>query len=216
VSDIQPLAYWQDYLQHGFFPFYLEGRDTYKQRLENVINLVLDVDIPQCTQIDLKYIPRIKKLLYMIAVSAPMKPNISKLSAAIEVSRQTISQYLEYLKQAALINLIRSDKRGHGMLTKPEKILLHNANLAHTIALENSHTGTMRETFFVNQVSPFHDVKIPESGDFVLDAHWTFEVGGRAKTGRQLRKIKKAYIAADDIETGHDRQIPLWLFGFLS
>ncbi len=129
----------------------------------------METDLPQCKSIDLKYIPKLKKLLYMIAISAPMKPNISKLSVAIEVSRQTVSQYLDYLKHAALINLVRSAKRGHGLLTKPEKVLLHNTNLAHTIARENWHTGTIRETFFVNQVAQQHDVQAPEKGDFLLD-----------------------------------------------
>ena len=216
VSRVQPLAYFEDYLKFGYYPFYLEGTDTYGQRLQNVTNLVMEVDLPQCMSIDLKYISRLKKLLYMIAVSAPMKPNISKLSAAIEVSRQTISQYLDYLKHAALVNLVRSAKRGHGLLTKPEKVLLHNTNLAYTIAEENWHTGTIRETFFVNQISQHHDILAPDRGDFLVDETWTIEVGGQNKDHRQIAGIDNAYIAADDIETGQDQRVPLWLFGFLA
>jgi predicted AAA+ superfamily ATPase len=216
VAQVQPLAHFERYLQIGHYPFYLEGVSTYSQRLQNITNLILEVDLPQCHNIGLKYIPRLKKLLYMVAISAPMKPNISKLSAAIEVSRQTVSLYLDYLQQAKLIHLIRSVKRGHGLLTKPEKVLLHNTNLAYTLAKESWHLGNVREVFFVNQVSQAHDIQAPERGDFLIDDQWTIEIGGKNKDTSQIAALENAFIAADDIETGHGNKIPLWLFGFLA
>jgi len=101
-------------------------------------------------------------------------------------------------------------------LTKPEKVLLHNTNLAYTIAQENWHTGTIRETFFVNQISQHHDILAPDRGDFLADETWTIEVGGQNKDHCQIAGIDNAYIAADDIETGQDQRVPLWLFGFLA
>ncbi|MFC1652178.1 ATP-binding protein [Planctomycetota bacterium] len=216
AAKVQPLAHFERYLQIGHYPFYLEGVSTYSQRLQNITNLILEVDLPQCHNIGLKYIPRLKKLLYLIAISAPMKPNISKLSTAIEVSRQTVSLYLDYLQQVKLIRLIRSVKRGHGLLTKPEKVLLHNTNLAHTLAKESWHPGNVREIFFVNQVSQTHDIQAPERGDFLIDDKWTIEVGGKNKDSSQITGLENAFIAADDIETGYGNKIPLWLFGFLA
>lgn len=216
VKKVRPLAHFADYLQHGYYPFYLEGIDTYDQRLTNVINLILEVDLPQCQNIDLKYISKLKKLLYLVAISAPMKPNVSKLSASIEVSRQTVGLYLDYLQRAELIHQIRCAKRGHGLLTKPEKILLHNTNLAHVIARQNWHPGNVRETFFVNQVASHAKIEAADQGDFLLDDTWIFEVGGKNKDTHQITGQDNAYIAADDIETGSGKKIPLWLFGFLA
>jgi len=216
VSQIQPLAYFDCYLRVGYYPFYLETAASYRQRLQSVTNLVLEVDLPQCMNVESRSIARLKKLLYMIAISAPMKPNISKLSAAVEVSRQTISTYLDYLQHAALINLVRSAKRGHGQLTKPEKVLLHNTNLAYALAKEQWHPGSVRETFFVNQVADHHTLQVPRRGDFLVDDTWIFEVGGRNKDTSQITGLANAYIAADDIETGNSHKIPLWLFGFLA
>jgi predicted AAA+ superfamily ATPase len=216
TSKLQPLPFFETYSKTGYYPYYLEGVETYAQRLMSVTNQVLETDLPQCKKIDLRSIPKLKKLLYMIAVSAPMKPNISKLSSAIEVSRQTVNLYLEYLQQACLINLLRTPKRGYGQLTKPEKILLANTNLTHAIAKKNWHIGNNRETFFVNQASVTHEVQAAVQGDFLVDQKWTIEVGGRNKDTSQISGIENAFIAADNIETGHGRKIPLWLFGFLS
>jgi len=215
IAKLQPLALFEAYLKTGYYPYYLEGLENYPQRLNSVTNQVLETDLPQCKNIDLRSVPKLKKLLYMIAVSAPMKPNVSKLSSAIEVSRQTVNLYLDYLQQACLINLLRTPKRGYGQLTKPEKVLLANTNLTHAIAKENWHIGNNRETFFVNQTSAIHQVQAAVQGDFLIDDKWTIEVGGKNKDTQQITGLDNAHIAADDIETGHDRKIPLWLFGFL-
>lgn len=216
VSQLQPLAYFDKYLQVGHYPFFLEGVESYGQRLRNIINIILEVDLPQCHNISLKFIPKLKKLLYLVAISAPMKPNISKLSSAIEVSRQTVTLYLEYLQRAHLIHMARSVKRGHGLLAKPERIWLHNSNLAFALAKESWHPGHIRECFFMNQVAPYHDIQALEQGDFLIDNKWTIEVGGKNKDGSQIAGQENAFIAADDIETGRGNKIPLWLFGFLA
>jgi len=214
-SRFKPLVQFSNYLQYGYYPFYKEGVAAYPLKLMNVINLTLESDLPLLKNIDPKYIPRLKKLLYLIAISAPMQPNISKLSQMIEISRNTVQIYLDYLCEARLINLSRSAKSGYAILAKPEKVYLHNTNLAYVISKDRPDQGNLRETFFFNQVGVNHEIHSPISGDFIVDDKYTFEIGGKSKKTKQLKGIEQSYVIADDIEFGYENKIPLWLFGFL-
>lgn len=215
TKEIKPLAYFYDYLKYGFYPYYLQGTGTYPQKLLNTINVVLETDIPLYNNVDLKYIPKLRQLLYMFAISVPFEPNISRLSSILEISRNTIMIYLEYLQNAKLINLLGYAGKGYQLISKPVKIYLNNTNLMYAIAPENVNIGSLRETFFYNQLNSIHKVESSVKGDFLVDGKYIFEVGGKNKTYTQIKDLKEAYIAADMIEHGSGNKIPLWLFGFL-
>ena len=181
------------------------------------------MDLPYISGIEIRQIAKIKKLLYMLAVTLPFAPNIVKLSEATEISRPKLYEYLEHLQDAKLLNLLRQRGRGYAILTKPDKIYLENGNLMHAIA-EEMNAGTLRELFFVNQLrNAFSNhpalvdatVELTDRGDFWVKSAFTFEIGGKTKTYDQLKGINESYIAADDIETGFGNTIPHWLFGFL-
>lgn len=215
-SKIKPLAYFSDYLRYGYYPFYLQGLQTYHRKLSSIISLTIETDIPFLLNMDVKYINKLKRFLYIIGKSVPFKPNMTKLAESIEMTRQTATVYLNYLKEAEIINLLYPKGHGYSTLIKPEKVYLSHPNLNFSIASENTDTGNLRESFFFNQVSATHTIEAAENGDFFVNDKYTFEVGGKSKTARQIKGIKNAYVVADDIEKGIDRKIPLWLFGFLT
>jgi predicted AAA+ superfamily ATPase len=215
ISQIKPLQYFNDYLKFGYYPFYKESPKLYHQRLEEVLNMILEIELPLMRSVDIAYIVKIKQMLQIIAESVPFIPNVSKLSEKIGINRITFLTYLHYLKEVKVLNSIFKDAGGISKLQKPDKLFLENTNLAFALAPENANKGNLRETFFVNQLSYSHIIEFPEQGDFFLDNKYTVEVGGQDKTQHQLKGLKDAFIAADDIEFGNGNRIPLWLFGFL-
>ena len=215
LAVVKPIPAFRNYLTYGYYPFFAENRVSYPQRLTTVVNLILETDLPAIQKVDYMTINKLKKLLYIIATAAPFKPNITKLSERIATSRDATLRYLDYLKRAHVINLLRNDTEGISYLTKPEKIFLNNTNLMYALASERVETGNLRETFFYNQLYQAHAVSFEKAGDFVIDKKYTFEVGGRNKSYAQLKGVEQAYVVADDIEVGFKNKIPLWLFGFL-
>lgn len=221
--EIKPLKEFRDYLQIGYYPFFLEGEALYKFKLREVINHILEVDLPFVNRIEPRQISKIKKLLYLLATGVPFVPNIAKLAVATDISRPRLYEYLEKLQDAKLLNLVRSQGRGYEVLTKPEKILLENSNLMVAIA-DEVNTGALRELFFVNQLRNAHSIHSPllestvelaGSGDFLVNGRHTFEIGGKKKGFKQIGTAADAFVAADDIEVGFKNKIPLWMFGFL-
>ena len=221
--DFKPLKELRDYLQHGYYPFFLEGTGLYKFKLREVINQILEVDLPLVSRIEPRQIAKIKKLLYLLATSVPLVPNLAKLAEATEISRPRLYEYLEKLQDAKLLNLVRSQGRGYEVLSKPDKILLDNSNLMFAIANEVN-TGTLRELFFVNQLHNAHSlhpqlldntVELASSGDFLVNGLHSFEIGGKKKGFKQIAGLADAYVVADDLEVGFRNKLPLWLFGFL-
>lgn len=221
--EIKPLKVFRDYLQTGYYPFYLEGEALYTFKVREVINHILEVDLPFVSRIEPRQISKIKKLLYLLATSVPFVPNISKLAEATDISRPRLYEYLENLQDAKLLNLVRSQGRGYAVLTKPEKILLENGNLMYAIA-DGVNIGALRELFFVNQLRNAHSihpqllestVELAGSGDFIVNGRHTFEIGGKKKGFKQISGVPEAFVVADDIEVGFKNKIPLWLFGFL-
>lgn len=215
VSKVKPLAYFDNYLKYGYYPFYLESTTTYHRKLLNTINLMLEVDLPGLRHVEVKYIHKLKKLLYLLSQSVPFQPNVSQLAADIEASRNTVMLYLNYLEESKLLNLLRSKASADAMLAKPEKVYLHHPNLLHAIGSVALNKGTERETFFYNQINNVYKVNYTAYGDFLVADKYTFEVGGKTKGKKQIKTIKNSYIAADMLEYGFDNKIPLWLFGFL-
>jgi len=215
LSKIKPLQFFNDYLQHGYYPFFTEGLTRFSYRLEEIVNLILEVELPLLRNVDPAYVPKIKQLLQIVAEAVPFIPNIGNLSKRIEIHRNTLLSYLYYLRETRLTNHLQKDISGINRLQKPEKIYLENTNLAYTLAENNTDIGNMRETFFLNQLSHNHTVEYPNSGDFWVDNKFLFEIGGKSKSGKQIKNANNAYIAADNIEYGFDKKIPLWLFGML-
>jgi predicted AAA+ superfamily ATPase len=212
---IKPIKKFSEYIETGYFPFFLEGKENYKSKLREVINQVLESDLPFAAKIDYSNIHKMKQLLYIISESAPFKPNIEKLSERTGMSRNTLKDYLHHMSDALLINLLYKDSKGISRLTKPEKIYLHHPNLMTAITGDGVNIGNLRETFFYNQVSNNHQVNYTDKGDFLVDNRYIFEIGGKNKTTKQVKGIANSYLALDNIESGHGNEIPLWLFGFL-
>jgi predicted AAA+ superfamily ATPase len=215
VKVIKPLAYFKNYFQYGYYPYYLQNKLTYPMKLSATISLTLEIDLPYLLNVDVRYINKLKRLLYILSTNAPFKPNILKLAESLDMSRQTVVQYLNYLHESEVINLLYTAGKGYGTLSKPEKVYLRHPNLAYAINSLNTEIGTMRETFFFNQLSNVGQVDISEKSDFLVNEKYTFEVGGRNKNFKQIQGIDNAYIASDEIEIGYKQKIPLWLFGFL-
>ena len=175
----------------------------------------METDLPAFTSIDFASIVKLKQLLYVISESVPFQPNISKLSVKIGVTRDTLIRYLSYLEKAHLISLLRSNTKGISKMAKPDKIYLNNNNLMFALQPGLANPGTIRETFFQNQLSVKHKINLPQKGDFIVDGKYVFEVGGKNKTQKQIIDIPNAFIVPDNLEYGYRNRIPLWLFGFL-
>ena len=215
TQNLKIIPEFKNYLQYGYYPYFIENKNSYQQKLSNTINTVLESDMLSVNSIEYKNVINLKKLLYVIAQSVPFKANVTKLSERIGISRNTLVLYLDYLNKAQLITNLYSPNKGYGILTKPEKLYLNNPNIIFAIAQENANIGNVRETFFLNQMSSNHKINISDSSDFLIDNKYTFEVGGKNKTAQQIKNIKNSYLAIDEIETGYMNKIPLWLFGFM-
>lgn len=214
-DKIKPIAMYREYLEYGALPFFKDSKNKYHERLHNVINMTLETDLPAITPTDYFHIIKMKLLLKLISEIVPFKPNISKLASKTEIDRKTVLKYLDLLDRAELVRLLKPYTKGDSIFTKPEKIYLGNPNLMHSLCDEKPNIGTLRETFFAAQLDVKHHVNSSENADFSIDNKYTFEIGGKGKTYKQLTGIENAYIAADDIEYGYGNKIPLWLFGFL-
>lgn len=209
VLKVRPLAYFNEYLKSGYFPYFMDDPNFYMNRLLMHINLALEIDVPYINQIELKYLPKLRKLLHIIASETPFTPNVSKLAASVETSRATVMNYLNYLKNAKLIHLLYSNGDDEQM-KKPYKVYMHNTNLLYAIAPDNTESLNLRQTFFYNQVDYICNVKSSQVADFCVNGKYHFIVGGR-----KLEPGSDLYAASDVIETGEGNKIPLWLFGFL-
>jgi len=223
TEKIKPLMHFKEYLKHGCYPFMIEENKSYNHHLIGVINQILEVDMPYVTNIKHTQIDKIKKLVYLLSTSVPMKPNISKLATSIEVSRPTLMEYLYYLELGSLLNSVNQHARGYGVMSKADKLYMYNTNLMHAIS-HNAEIGTQREVFFVNQVkSAFYNTAklldehllLPTQGDFLIENRYTVEIGGKNKSFEQIKDVKDSFVVADDIEVGFGNKIPLWLFGFM-
>lgn len=212
----RPLAYFDRYLKTGYYPFVLEGVEDYYERISNVVNLILEIELPQLCGVDVSNIRKLKSLLAVLASEYPMQIDMKKLSAMAEMSRTTLLAYLQYLQRAKLINLLYSGDPSLKKMQRPDKIYMENSNLMEALSLNDVNEGTRREAFFVNQLTYQHRVEYASSqADFLVDGKYTFEVGGKSKDGKQIAEIENSYIASDGIEYSFGRKIPLWCFGFL-
>ena len=215
VQKIKPLVFFENYLNYGYYPFYLENKKTFHQRLSEIILTILEVDIPQFEQIQTSHLVYLKKLLKIVSNSVPFKPNMSALSERTGISLNTMKNYFSYLNNARLLMLLYVKNEGINSLNKPEKLYLENSNLMYNLLDQTPNIGNIRETFFLNQIEKLYSVNASKQADFVVNNKYTFEIGGKNKTQRQIQNIENSYIVKDNIEIGSDNIIPLWLFGFL-
>ncbi len=207
-----PLQHFPDYLQRGYYPFSDGDISRYVQQ---VVNATIETDIPQYADLSVSIARKLKRLLAIIAQSAPFKPNMSQIGGQLEVSRNHVADLCAYLEKAGLISQLRSSTNGIQGLGKVDKIYLDNPTLIYTLNRQNIEIGTIRETFFFNQTHSLMSVTASPVSDFLVDGKYTFEVGGKKKKQRQLQGTENGYVVKDDIETGYGNIIPLWMFGML-
>ena len=213
LPKVSPNRYFQDYIHHGFYPFFQEHRN-YSENLLKTMNMMTEVDILLIKQIELKYLTKIKKLFYQLAEEGPCKaPNVSKLAQDIETSRATVMNYIKYLTDARLLNLIYPV--GQDFPKKPTKIMLHNSNLMYAIYPIQVDKQEAMETFFVNSLWKDHKVNTgTRDCSFLVDEKLKFRIVD-AKSPNKLRMTPDVIYARYNTEIGKDNQIPLWLLGFL-
>ena len=218
ISKCHPLEHFGRYLQFGYYPFYFEQKQEYYDKLENTVNYIIDVELTKYRSLDVGYTRQVKALLHVISQMVPYEVDIAKLSKASGISRLSTLKYLTHLDEARLIRRLFTDLKNVTDLQKPDKMYLDNTNLLYTLSQENPEIGTVRETFFANQLaSAVHVVEYAgfKKGDFQIDGDIVVEVGGQDKGFSQLDGQENAYVAADGIESAYMRKIPLWAFGFL-
>ena len=214
----RPLEFFHKYLQSGYYPFFLEGNSYFTDRVESVVNYTVDVELVKHRALDSGNTRKVKALLHVISEMTPYEVDIAKLSRALEMTRKTTLKYLTDTEEAKLIIRLFADLYRVTDLQKPDKIYLDNTNLLYTLASAEPPIGTVRETFFANQMlSAGHKIEYAgyKSGDFRIDDNIVIEVGGEDKGFEQIEGIENSYIAADNIESAYIRKIPLWTFGFL-
>jgi len=214
-QKIKPFQYFSKYLDYGYYPFYREDKELYEIKLTEVVNMILEIELPLMRGIESGYVFKLKELLSVISASVPFTPNISKLGEKLTINRSTILSYLHYFQEVRLTNNLFKEANGISKLQKPQKIYLENTNLMQILSPSNVNIGNVRETFFANQVGFRHNLLYSHKGDFLVDKKYTFEIGGKGKNKHQIDGIENAFIAADEIEYGINQKIPLWLFGFL-
>ena len=214
-AGIKVLKYFEQYLNEGYYPYYKEAGRDYLMRIGEVAQLVIDSDITAVEEtITYSTRQKIKKLLMVVAENVPLEPNINKLAASLESTRDQTLKMLYWLDRAALLWLLTDKPKDYKHLTGPKKIYLNNTNLMNALGSRVS-KGTQRETFFANQAGAVTDLLIPKQGDFLADGRYIFEVGGPHKTFDQIAGLPDSYLAIDDMEVGNGNRIPLWLFGCL-
>ena len=214
AKDIKPLPLFENYLKEGYYPFALEAKQDYLKRLEQVMLLIINQDIPRVDDISFPTLQKAKKLLMILATQVPLEPNISTLCREIGATRDVVIRLLYLMERAGLLMLLSKNNNSYKSLSRPDKIYLNNSNQMYALASQ-ANKGTMRETFFLNQLQKSHNATLPAKGDFLIDSTYTFEIGGAGKTYKQIKGVENSYLALDDIEYSTGNTIPLYLFGFL-
>ena len=214
-TDFRPLAHFSDYLIYGYYPFILEDQDSVHQRINQLIRTIVELDMAELKDFDIRNARKLLQLIYVIAQQVPFKPNITSLAEKTGIHRNSLNSYLYYLEQAKIISLLYPAGRSTAILQKPEKIFLNNTSLLYALAENQAEKGSVRETFFLSQLIVSNNVTLPKQGDFLVNNTYTFEIGGKGKGNKQINTIKNSYLVKDDIETPVLGTIPLWMFGFL-
>lgn len=211
-AGFHPYAYFNEYLRIGYYPFSNESQ--FECRLMQVVNKTIEVDIPQYTDMTISAIRKLKRLMSIVSESVPFKPNLSSISQVLGISRNLLPEWFVYMEKAGLIMQLRDDTGGIRGLGKVDKVYIDNTALMYMLGRENTDIGNVRETFFLNQTRVMHDVITSSVSDFQI-GKYTFEVGGKNKTQKQIAGVSDAFVVKDDIEIGYQNVIPLWVFGLM-
>ncbi len=216
TAKIKVLPNYEKYIRVGYYPFFLEtgSEESYFERLQQVVSTVIENDIPAVEKIEYETLQKAKRLLMILAQSAPFTPNIANLCAMLSTTRNQLIHLLSLLERAALIRQLHADNKGLKALGKPDKILFNNTNLMHALG-STADAGTARESFFSAMMSYNHTIQYAKQGDLQVDGRLIFEVGGKGKGFAQIADLPDSYVVADGIEIGFGNKIPLWLFGFV-
>ena len=215
LEQFTPFKHFSKYLKIGNYPYFEHNEDEYYQKLRNTFNLILEVDLQTTENLDFHTLAKLKRLLYIISTNVPFTPNIKKLSESIQLNRNALVRALQLLDKAALIRMIYKQTRSVSLLNKPDKIWMHNTNSMYAIGGEHVNIGTLRETFFMQNLAHNHSLSLPDKGDVLVDNMYLFEIGGKNKSKKQITDVENAFVVNDDIEVGFQNSIPLWIFGFL-
>ncbi|MCH9741211.1 MAG: AAA family ATPase [Epsilonproteobacteria bacterium] len=214
ISQIKPLKYFDNYLNFGVYPFFLEGGEQeYVMKLTAAVNKTVESDLLQLFKIDPQNISLLKKLLVVLCQNPPGEMNITSLAKEMGLNVKTLYNYIIALEKGKLIHLLYYNKKGNALFQKPDKVLLDNSSLFKILCL-SSNKGSMRESFFLSMLYE-HAIVYAKKGDYTVDGKNRFEIGGKGKSFKQIKDIENSYLALDDIEVGEGDKIPLWLFGFL-
>ena len=212
-SGEKVLPLFAKYLQTGYYPFYKEVKSGYFYRLQEIVNIIIEQDYPKIADVSQATIKKMKKMLMVLASRVPQTPNMSELYRELETDRNQGLKMLNAIEKGGLLNLLPSETKSLKNMSRPKKIYLNNTNLMFAL-VPNPDVGTIRETFFFNQLGQSHALTCPNAGDFMVDGRYLFEVGGKGKTFPQIKDLPDSYLAVDNMEVGHHNRIPLWLFGF--
>lgn len=208
------LVAFEAYFRSGVYPFYKEAGLDFLVRLKAVVDTVIESDLPAVEKITYDTIEKCKKLLMIIAENVPLQPNVSRLSTSLGTTRDSLLKLLYNLDKAEILELLTVELKSYKKLVNPEKIYLGNTNLMYALSPKID-VGTLRETFFIDQLSAIGTIQMPLKGDFLVNGKYLFEVGGESKEFDQIAGIPDSYLAIDGIETGYSARIPLWMFGLL-
>lgn len=212
----RPVEMFHEYLQFGYFPYYLEGKGRYYERIGNIIDYVVRTELPIVCKVETVNVRKLQVLLSVVAGLVPYELDISKLATMLQASRNTVMTYLEYLQRAKIINLLYADNNSLKKVQKPDKMYLENPNMLYALTLDKTNIGTARETFAVNQLCFQHRIEYGKTtGDFLVDGQYRFEVGGKEKTFEQIADIPNSFILADDLEYAVGNKLPLWIIGMM-
>lgn len=206
----RPLPLFKEYLMQGYYPFCRE--ENYLERLNAVVDQTIETDIPQFAGLSVGVMRKLKQLMQIISQISPFKPNYSDLARDLTVNRSDLKDYLFYLEKSGMIQCLTAPDKGMNLLSKVEKIYLDNPNLMYALSGGHADTGNLRETFFYNQMRIRNEVHSSAVSDFSI-CDYTFEVGGKKKTRRQVADVENSYVVKDDIEYATKTTIPLWAFG---
>lgn len=214
VSKTKVLRDFDAYLHNGVYPFYREAGNDFLIRLKEVVNLVVESDLPAVEKITYDTVEKCKKLLMIIAENVPLQPNVDRLATSLSTTRDTLLKLLYNLDKSQILELLTVQLKNYKKLVNPEKIYLGNTNLMYALSPKID-IGTLRETFFIDQLSSIDTVQMPVKGVFLVGGQYLFEVGGESKDFEQIAGISDSYLAIDGIEVGYGARIPLWMFGLL-
>lgn len=213
-SQTRILGQFKKYLEIGYYPFYKAVHKGYYHRLQSVVNHIIEVDYPNIDDVTISTIRKTKKLLMLLAERVPQLPKMTELYKELETDRNQGLKMLNALERGGLLSLLGDNAKSPDNLSRPDKIYINNPTMMFALTPKVD-TGTLRETFFMNQLSQHHEVRYPATGDFLIDRKYLFEVGGKGKSFDQIKDIENSYLAIDNTEIGHKNRIPLWMFGLL-